>query len=354
TLTVGRPTLESINPVAWSNRQELLAIGAALEGESTHPIAAAIRAGAEREGVKPMALLSVTHTTGRGMSGVMATPSGEVGVCLGSFKHVEEIVPACLRSRTQEELTAIQREGRIGVVVARAQAPGDPPDRAGEAAVLVLADVVRPGAVDLVRELHAIGVRPVRMLTGDNRSTAQRVAQSTGLDQFDAELLPEDKLRIVGEMKAEVASRPRRRGLLARLRPAPGVAVIGDGVNDAPALAASDVSIAIGSIGSAAALESADIVLMSDNLSTVPWAVRFARRARTVVTINLLIAVGVIALMSIATLVASMLGRPIPMAIGVLAHEGGTLLVVLNSLILLTAKGPSISLPARALAPPGN
>ena len=212
---------------------------------------------------------------------------------------------------------------------------------------MVLADVVRPGAADLVRELHEIGVCPVRMLTGDNRSTAQRVAASIGLDRFDAELLPQDKLRIVGEMKGEVASRTKRRGFLARFTPRPGVAVIGDGVNDAPALAASDVSIAIGSIGSAAALESADIVLMSDDLSTVPWAVRLARRARTVVTVNLLIAVGVIATMSLATLVASILGRPIPMAVGVLAHEGGTLLVVLNSLVLLTARGPAISDPAR-------
>ncbi len=350
TLTVGRPTLEATNAVAWSNSRELLAIGAALEGESTHPIAAAIRAGADREGVKSSTLLSVTHTTGRGMSGVLAASGGQVSVRLGSYKHVEEIVPVCLRARTQEVLTAIQREGRIGVVVARGQSPGERPDRAGEAAVMVLADVVRPGAADLVRELHEIGVGPVRMLTGDNRSTAQRVAESIGLDQFDAELLPQDKLRIVGEMKAEVAGRPNKGGLFARFLPTPGVAVIGDGVNDAPALAAADVSLAIGSIGSAAALDSADIVLMSDNLSTVPWAVRLARRTRKVVAINLTMAIGVIAVMSIATLVASIVGRPIPMAVGVLAHEGGTLLVVLNSLLLLTAKGPTISSPGTRLA----
>jgi Cd2+/Zn2+-exporting ATPase len=161
------------------------------------------------------------------------------------------------------------------------------------------------------------------MLTGDNRATAERVARGLNLDAFDAELLPEDKLRIVNEMKQEQALRKR------------GVALIGDGVNDAPALATATVGMAIGTIGTAAALESADVVLLSDTLATVPWSVRLARRARQTVRANLTLALSVIILMAIATLVGSWLLRPVPLAIGVLAHEGGTVLVVLNSLRLL-------------------
>jgi Cd2+/Zn2+-exporting ATPase len=172
--------------------------------------------------------------------------------------------------------------------------------------------------------LHRLEIKPVKMLTGDNKLTAARVSESLGLDGFEAELLPQDKLDAVKELKELV------------LKNSPGgVAVIGDGVNDAPALAAADVSLGIGTIGTAAALESSDIVLLSDNLGAIPWAIALSRRARQTVKRNLVFAVSVIALMGAATLVGSLLGRLVPLSIGVLAHEGGTLLVVLNSLFLL-------------------
>jgi Cd2+/Zn2+-exporting ATPase len=202
--------------------------------------------------------------------------------------------------------------------------------------VITLADAVRPGAEILVRELHAISVRPVRMLTGDNTATAKAVADQLGLDRFDAELLPADKLRIVGEMKQAARAQPVARG---RFGSAPGVAVIGDGVNDAPALAAADVAIAIGSIGSDAALESADIVLMADDLAAVPWAIRLARKTRGIIRANLLFALSIIFLGSLVTLVGSVANFRIPMSVGVLLHEGGTLLVVANSLRLLLVPG---------------
>lgn len=333
TLTVGRPRVLELAPVAWSGEADLLAVAAALEGDSTHPIASAIRDAAAARSVAPAPLERVSHTTGRGMSGLLP---GGVEVRLGSYKHVEEIVPQCLRAHTRAVLESIQKQGRIGVVVARAQRTSENPDAAGEAMVITLADAVRPGAAELVRDLHALDVRPVRMLTGDNKATAKSVADSLGLDAFDAELLPADKLRIVGEMKEVVRRLPH--GFMAGK---PGVAVIGDGVNDAPALAAADVSIAIGSIGSDAALESADIVLLADDLSVVPWAVGLARRIRTTIRNNLIFALTVIVVGSIVTLVASLLGRPIPMSVGVLSHEGGTILVVANSLRLLLVPGPS-------------
>jgi Cd2+/Zn2+-exporting ATPase len=201
-------------------------------------------------------------------------------------------------------------------------------------------------------------VRPVVMLTGDNRLTAARVGEALGLDEVHAELLPEHKVEHVRALRTATHRRESalpetsRRGKRARLRDAlnvlrgalsvggdRGVGVIGDGVNDAPALAASDVSIAIGSIGSDAALESADIVLLSDDLSAVPWAVALARRTRRTITINLLFAVSAMLVMAVTVIVSKLLGVTVPMWAGVVGHEGGTLLVVAHSLLLLVYPG---------------
>lgn len=316
TLTFGRPKLYEVHPVAWSNANELLSLASGLEADSTHPIAQAIKDAAKDRGVAPAKLEKVDHVIARGLEAQHAGAR----VRLGRYGFVEDLIPVCFRNRVQEVLAKIQQRGHIGVVIARQDASVP---EGGEAAVLIMADSVRPGADTLVRDMHAIGVKPLRMLTGDNRATAQRVAEALKLDAFDAELLPEDKLRIIGQMK-QLASREHT-----------GVALIGDGVNDAPALAAATVGMAIGTIGTAAALESADVVLLSDSLATVPWSVQLARKARQTVGLNLTLAVGIIAVMVIAALAGSFLRRPIPLAIGVLAHEGGTILVVLNSLRLL-------------------
>ncbi|MCC6428578.1 MAG: cation-translocating P-type ATPase [Phycisphaerales bacterium] len=326
TLTVGRPRLTQVHPVAWSEGPQLLAIAAGLEHHSTHPIAKAILDAAAARGIAAAEITDVDHTTGRGMSGRL---SG-CPVRLGSYKHTEVLIPVCFRNRVQDVLGKIQERGDVAVVVAHecSAKPGG-----GEAAVLIMSDTVRPGAVEMVKELHELGVRPLRMLTGDNRLTAERVAERLGLDRFDAELLPQDKVRAVEETKVELRKAGGRGG---RGRGGGGgVAVIGDGVNDAPALAAADVAIGIGSIGSDAALENADVVLLSDDLSVVPWAVGLARRVRAKVKGNLVFALSVIAVMAIATVVGSLAGRTVPLSAGVLAHEGGTLLVVLNSLLLL-------------------
>lgn len=327
TLTIGRPRLYEVHPVAWSDGQELLALAAGIEQHSTHPIAAAIIEAAERRGIASEEIADIDHVAGRGLSGTFRG----CPVRLGSYRFTEDLIPVCFRNRVLDVLTKIQERGHLGVVIAHAC-----PEKAGggEAAVLIMADAVRPGARTLVRRLHALKVRPVRMLTGDNRRTAERVAASLEIDRVDAELLPNDKLAAVDQMKREAAEESRRGGTAYR-----GVAVIGDGVNDAPALAAADVSVAIGSIGSDAALESADIVLLSDDLATVPWAVELARRARATITTNLVLSVSTIAVMAVLVLGGSLWGWVVPMWIGVLAHEGGTMAVVAHSLRLLLFKG---------------
>jgi Zn2+/Cd2+-exporting ATPase len=325
TLTFGRPTLYEVHPVALSDASELLALAAALEADSTHPIAQAILSAARSRGIEPARVDGINHVTAEGLSGTVMRGGKPARLRLGRLRFVEPLVPVCYRARTREVLEKIQQRGHIGVVIA-IEDPSDTDAQgvpiAGQVGVLIMADTLRPGASTLTQELHALGIRPVRMLTGDNSATAQRVARALKLDAVDAELLPEDKLRIVREVRDTLPARQ-------------GVALIGDGINDAPALAAADAALAMGTIGTAAALENADAVLLGEELSGVPWVIRLARAVRRTVGMNIAIALGAMVVMAIATLVFSALNRPIPLSIGVVTHEGGTLLVVLNSLLLL-------------------
>ncbi len=320
TLTVGKMRVHALHPIGWSDERALLSVAAGLEQDSTHPIAAAVRASAEERGVEPAESKNPRAIAGRGV----AADFDGLPARLGTLVFVEELIPECLRAQVRDVLKSVQQRGQIGTVVAHN-------DHAG---VIILSDTVRPGADRLVTDLHTLGVKPVVMLTGDNRATAAAVASSLGIDRFEAECLPEDKLRLVHALRDDIRARGGKGG----------VGVIGDGVNDAPALAAADVSIAIGSIGSDAALESADIVLLSDDLGVVPWAVALARRARRTIRLNLAFALGAIAVMSVATIVGPGLGRPLPLWMGVLGHEGGTLLVVANSLLLLAHRSPTRSI----------
>lgn len=310
TLTVGRPQLNRMEPIAWSSEEALLAVAAGLEEESTHPIGAAVRAAASERGITPARTVEPKSVPGRGVGAIVEGKPAR----LGTYVFVEELIPVCLRARVAEVLAQVQRRGDIGTTVAWN----------GHAGVLVLSDRIRPGAPELVERLHGLGVRPVCMLTGDNTATARRIAEELGLDEWHAELLPAGKVGAVERLKKRgEATRPVC------------VGVIGDGVNDAPALAAADVSIAIGSIGSDAAIESADIVLLSDDLSVVPWAVSLACRTRRTIAANLVFSLSAILVMALATLIGSRIGHAMPLWVGVLGHEGGTLLVVANSLTLL-------------------
>jgi Cd2+/Zn2+-exporting ATPase len=316
TLTIGKPRVVRVSAVGWSDADRLLAVAAGLEEHSTHPIAEAILELAKQRGVAPAGVSEVRNVPGRGVSGLHEGRE----IRLGSLTHTQELIPVCLRARVKELLDQVQHQGQIAIVCAHDQS----------AAVFMLTDAVRPGAECLVERMHAVGVRPVVMLTGDNEATARRVAQGLGLDRFHAQLLPQDKVDHVQQLKAERAKAGSVSG---------GVGVIGDGVNDAPALAAADVAIAIGSIGSDAALESADIVLLADDLAVVPWAVALARKTRRKIITNLVFSLSAIGVMAVAVLLGHSLGYQLPLWMGVLGHEGGTLLVVANSLLLLAYPG---------------
>lgn len=328
TLTFGRPTLYEVHPIALSEGSDMLALAAALEADSTHPIAQAILAAAKSRSVPPAAVTNINHVTAEGLQGEVLVQGTKARVRLGRLRFVQPLIPVCYRARTQEVLSKIQQRGHIAVVIA-CEDPSQVDDAgapvAGQVAVLIMADSLRPGASTLTADLHAMNIKPVRMLTGDNTATAERVARALKLDAFDAELLPQDKLRIVSEVRQTLPGKN-------------GVALIGDGINDAPALAAADASLAMGTIGTAAALENADAVILGEELTGVPWVIKLARRVRQTVTINIAIALTAMVAMTIVTLVFSAINRPIPLSLGVVTHEGGTLLVVLNSLLLLKFK----------------
>ncbi|MEZ6211278.1 MAG: cation-translocating P-type ATPase [Phycisphaerales bacterium] len=326
-LTMGKPAVVAIESVGWSDADELLAVAAALEEDSTHPLARAIIDEAMRRGLSEPSVSDVRHEAGRGISGRWNDDT----VRLGMFRYAQDAVPVCLRARVREIMDAAQERGQIGVVVARGGT------ESGEAAVVIISDPPRFGARALAPALARLGISPVRMLTGDSEKAAARVASELAIPEWHAELLPEQKVEHVRALKDR-----------AHKESIGGVAFIGDGVNDAAALAAADVSIAMGTIGSDAALESADIVLLGEDLAAVPWAIRLARRSRAILRFNLALALAVIAGMGIWVLIGSRIKMDVPLWVGVIAHEGGTLFVVANSLRLLAARGfaPSTDRPA--------
>ena len=213
----------------------------------------------------------------------------------------------------------MQDEGKTSVIVAEID------ERSGTARLLgaiAIADVLRVDAEQVVRQLKTNGIERVVMLTGDNERVARAIAKQAGLDEFNADLLPEDKVRVIKKLKEEIGP----------------VAMVGDGVNDAPALATATVGIAMGAAGTDVAMETADVVLMSDNLQNIVFALALSKHARRVIYQNLSFALGVI-----IVLVISALGFNLVLPIGVVGHEGSTVLVCLNGLRLLSFKTEALS-----------
>jgi Cd2+/Zn2+-exporting ATPase len=184
--------------------------------------------------------------------------------------------------------------------------------------IVTVMDRERPGVAAKIAALRKAGVERVVMLTGDNRRVAEALVRRVGIDDVYAELLPEDKLRLIGELQ-------RRYG---------PTAMVGDGINDAPALAAAHSGIAMGAAGTDVALETADVVLMSDDLGAIAEAIRLSKQTQRIVWQNIILSLSVIVVLVIATLTVGIL-----LPIGVVGHEGSTLVVVANGLRLLVWRG---------------
>ncbi len=299
TLTEGRPQVVEILALGSRNEDDLLRLAAALEARSEHPIARAILARATENGIAAQPAEAVQAITGRGMTGRV---SGRE-VWLGSRRYLDERAvgsPAIL-----ERADTLSGAGRTIVAV------GDGQEVWG---LIAVADAVRAEAKDIVTALHRAGVEKVVMLTGDNRATAEAIAKQTGIDEVRAELLPGDKVTAVEDLV-------RRYGV---------VAMVGDGVNDAPAMGRANLGIAMGAMGSDAAIETADVALMSDDLSRLPWLVRHSRATLAVIRQNIAFSIAVKLLFTVLTVIglASLWGA-------IAADVGASLLVVLNGLRLL-------------------
>lgn len=302
TLTEGQPTVVEVVPMSGHDERELLERAAALEAHSSHPLARAIVSYAQGRGVPPRPADDFQVIQGKGASGRI---NGET-YWLGSHLYLEE--------RGQEmpdvhqQMEALAGAGRTVVVVGNAS---------HVCGFIALADAVRPTARAALQALRDAGVEHIIMLTGDNRGTAQAIARETGVDEFKAELLPADKVTAIEALVARYGT----------------VAMVGDGVNDAPALGRASLGIAMGAAGSDAAVETADIALMSDDLMKLPWLVRHSRRTLTIIRQNIGFSLAVKAVfMTLAFAGFTSLWPAIA------ADTGATLLVTFNSLRLLNTE----------------
>lgn len=273
----------------------LLRTAAAVEQFSEHPLATAIVQFHRRIGGKEETATRFRAQTGVGVSAVVAGIAVTVG-------RKSQFAP--LDGPLREELLRAEEEGKSVVLVGNGEAWG----------FICLEDTVRPHAKSVVQTLKRNGIEQVILLTGDNRRVAEKLGRELGIDQVYSELMPEDKVSTVEALRERYQA----------------VAMVGDGVNDAPALAGATVGIAMGVAGSDVAVESADILLMGDEIERIPSALRHARMARRLIRQNLLFAFSVAAILVVFTL----LGH-VPLPLGVLGHEGSTVIVVLNGLRLL-------------------
>ncbi|MFC9245526.1 heavy metal translocating P-type ATPase [Streptomyces sp. NPDC057136] len=304
TLTEGTPRVTAIRPLDGSGLDEdgLLALAAAAEHPSEHPLARAVVDAARDRHLHVPAVENFTSAPG---AGVTATVQGHA-IAVGSPLRLLRTDPDTAPARSAAALTAeLESDGRTAVLV---QCDGIP------VGVLAVADRLRPDAAATVTALAALTGRTPMLLTGDNPRAAARLGADVGITDIRAGLLPQDKVAAVREQEA--AGRK--------------VLVIGDGVNDAPALAAAHTGIAMGRAGSDLALETADAVIVRDELATVPAVMALSRAARRLVVQNLVIA-GVF----ISGLVIWDLAGHLPLPLGVLGHEGSTVIVGLNGLRLL-------------------
>ncbi len=306
TLTYGHPSVQSIIPMNHHSEQDLLANAAALESHSTHPLARAILKLATERDLKFSPAEDFTILPGQGARGSI----GNHSYWIGSHRLLEQL------DRENPEFH------RLAVKV----------EDAGHSLVIMwcedhvcgamsIADGVRPEAAETVRTLKDLGVEKVVMITGDNERTAETVAAVVGVDEWHAELLPEDKVHTLRQLREALGQ----------------VAMVGDGVNDAPAMAEASVAIAMGAMGTDAAIETADVALMSDDLAKIPWLISHSRRTVMVIKQNIVFSLG----LKVAFVALTLMGHASLWA-AIAADMGASLLVIFNGLRLLNIRNQRV------------
>ncbi len=298
TLTSGKMRVCDVKPFDNHSKEEVLAVAAAVESRSEHPLADAIIERARELGVDEMHVSFFEAFPGKG---ARAVADGGV-FYIGSRRLMDEFgisVP-------DNAMVADMVESGCSIIYVA--------DEKAVWGAIGVADSIREGTREAIVNLKRVGIKRTIMLTGDTFSNAKAVADALGIDEFYAELLPEDKVKRVRDLVL-------KRG---------GVAMVGDGINDAPALAAANVGVAMGGVGSPAAVEAADIALMADDIQMLPYAVDLSRKACSIIRQNIIFSLAIIML-----LVAGALIKWVTLATGVLGHEGSALLVIANSMRLL-------------------
>ena len=318
TLTAGNTQLTDV--VVWEEAtlngaaiadDALLAWAAAVQARSEHHLAQATVDAAEARGLDVPSAHSFQATVGKGVRAVVQERTIHIGNAR-YFEALAEDADIHGADAGREALDALQAEGKTSVLIAR-----EADDGVHVLGWLAYSDTVRSGAAEMIAELRDLGIEHIVMLTGDNAQVAQRIADEVGVDEVRAELLPEQKVDIVNELVGRYEH----------------VAMVGDGVNDAPALATATIGVAMGGAGTDVALETADLVLMSDDLSKIPYALGLSRATRRTLIANLVIAFG-----AIAAMVGAILTTGIPLPLAVVGHEGSTVVVSLNGLRLLAVR----------------
>ncbi|CUK37033.1 TPA: heavy metal translocating P-type ATPase [Listeria monocytogenes] len=304
TLTKGVPAVTDIVTYG-GNENELLIITAAIENGSQHPLASAIMRKAEENGLNfnDVVVEEFQSITGKG---VKAKVNNEL-YYVGSPNLFEETLLNGIEASIIENITRMQTQGKTVMVLGTEKEI---------LSLIAVADEMRESSKEVISKLNVMGIETV-MLTGDNQRTASAIGKLVGVSDIKADLLPEDKLNYIKELRGKHQS----------------VAMVGDGVNDAPALAASSVGVAMGGAGTDTALETADIALMSDDLSKLPYTIKLSRKALTIIKQNITFSLAI-------KLVALVLVMPgwLTLWIAIFADMGATLLVTLNSLRLLKVK----------------
>ena len=306
TLTEGRPRLTNVIPFGETTKTELLTIAVAVEQLSDHPLASAIVNGG-REILKTNYVAgakNIEALTARGIKAIYK----EQTVHIGNRRLFEELTGSPVPEEITRQMAALESEGHTAMILHKGtQYLG----------IISVMDVARKEAAETLFKLKQIGIRRMIMLTGDNQNVANAVAATIGITDPMGGLLPEDKVRAIEKLKAKEGR----------------VAMVGDGVNDAPAMAKSTVGIAMGAAGSDVALETADIALMADKLENLPFAIGLSRKAERIIKQNLWLSLGIVAI-----LIPSAIFGWASIGIAVIIHEGSTLLVVANALRLLAYK----------------